>query len=313
MSKKTWKDHLLSSGLPLEYSVIRIFEELGIRNPGEFRYERKTPDGLSQVFSVDVHAVKSDRDRDLHLECLVECKYRHDGTNWVFIPRQYGEVFLSGPSFADLFVTLDQCCIERKFDRSVLEKFEETYPLCVRGVELLPDDANPKTIEQAVQQLRYAVVAKAIDAIESQLFLLDVATGVTPMYVIVPIIVTTAQLWRLKVGVTVEDIKSTKEIAAVADPHDVLVLHQEPDNLNEKDTRQRFQEAFPSDQHSELNKLLKLTRNYNFAIFSSGFAKHTPSMFIVISYKRLKTAMTNLHSFFASDRLITKREKTGKA
>ena len=89
MSKKTCEDHLLSSGVPLEYSVISIFEELGIRDPGEYRYERKTESGLPQVFSVDVHAVKVDPRRDLHIECLVECKYRHDGTNWVFMPMEY--------------------------------------------------------------------------------------------------------------------------------------------------------------------------------------------------------------------------------
>ncbi len=74
MSKKTWKDHLLSSGVPLEYSVIRIFEELGIRDAGEYRYERKTADGVAQVFSVDVHAKKIDSHRGLNIECLVECE-----------------------------------------------------------------------------------------------------------------------------------------------------------------------------------------------------------------------------------------------
>jgi hypothetical protein len=41
MHKKSWKDHLLSSGVPLEYSVIRIFEEL----QGEGGYEDKTKIG----------------------------------------------------------------------------------------------------------------------------------------------------------------------------------------------------------------------------------------------------------------------------
>jgi hypothetical protein len=236
--KKTWKDHLLSSGVPLEYSVIRIFEELGIRDPGEYRYERKMADGLAQVFSVDVYAKKTDIQRMLYVECLVECKYRHDGTNWVFLPREYGELFRNGPNFADLFVTMDQCCINRKFDRSALEKFEDTYPLCARGIELLPEDANPKSIEQAVQQLRYAVVAKAIDAIEWQIFWGD-GEGPEPIYVIIPIIVTTAELWRLKVGTTVEDVRKAVDLATVADPHDVLVLLQQPDNLNEKDTLAR--------------------------------------------------------------------------
>ena len=310
MSKKTWKDRLLSSGVPLEYSVIRIFEELGIRDPGEYRYERATPDGFSQVFSVDVHAKKVDPHRDLHIECLVERKYRHDGTKWIFVPRDYGEIFSQGPSFANLFVTMDQCCVDRKFDRSILEKFEQRYPLCARGIELLPDDANPKTIEQAVQQLRYGVVAKAVDAIDWQIFMSGEDSR-TPMYVIIPIIVTTAELWRLKIGTTVEDIRNAEEITMVAQPHDVLVFHQKPDNLNERDTKERFKQELTPFQ-TQLDGLLKQTNNYNLNIFSGDFARSTPSLFIIISYKRVKTAMKNLHSFFASGRLIKMREKKAK-
>ena len=64
MSKKSWKDHLLSSGVPLEYAVARIFEQLEIWRPGEFRYERKDPDGVPRVFSVDVHSSHIDSKRN---------------------------------------------------------------------------------------------------------------------------------------------------------------------------------------------------------------------------------------------------------
>jgi hypothetical protein len=310
MSKKSWKDHLLSSGVPLEYSIIRIFQELGISDPGEYRYERKTPDGLSQAFSVDVHSRKFDVDRELQVECLVECKYRHDGTKWVFLPQNYGEGPQGGPNFADLFVTMDQCCVDRQLDRSVLERYEEKYPLCIRGVELLPEDANPKSIEQAMQQLRYAVIARATDAIQWQLFLNGPDTT-TPICVIIPIIVTTAELWRLRIGTTVEDVRKAEDIATVADPQDVVVLFQKPDHLNEKDTKARFEEEL-SPYGKELDDLLRKTRNFRLNLFSSNFATDTPSMFIVISYKRVKTALKNLHSFFASDRLIREREKSPK-
>jgi hypothetical protein len=304
MSKKIWKDHLLSSGVPLEYSVIRIFEELGIRDAGEFCYERKTAEGVPQIFSVDVHSMDYDIRREFWIECLVECKYRHDGTKWVFVPQEYGDSFF-GPDLSDLFVTLDQCCLDRKLDRSILAKFEDKYPLCAKGIELLPDDANPKTIEQAIQQLRYAVVAKAMEAIDHQL--VTPTTSTMPIWVIVPIIVTTAELWRLKVGTTVEDVRNAEDIAAVADLHDVLVLLQKPDNLNQKDTSARFNQRFTTEEKTKLDVLFKQTRNGGFARFSYSFSTYTPSMFIVISYKRVKSAMKNLHSFFANDRLVTKR------
>jgi hypothetical protein len=304
MSTKTWKEHLLSSGVPLEYSIIRIFEELGINNPAEYRYERKTETGVSQVFSVDVKATKYDLGRSLYIDCLVECKYRHDETNWVFMPRDYEEFF--GPGFADLFVTLDKCCVERQLDRSILQKFESTYPLCSKGVELLPKDANPKAIEQAIQQLRYAVVSRAIECIDDQLFRPPDMT--IPIWVIIPIIVTTADLWRLKVGTTVDDVRNAKDIDTVADHLDVLVLLQDPDHLDAQDTKARFREGFNDEQRATLDGLLHQTQSGGLGMFIANFANRTPSMFIIISYKRLKSAMKNLHAFFDNDRLITKRE-----
>jgi hypothetical protein len=89
------------------------------------------------------------------------------------------------------------------------------------------------------------------------------------------------------------------------------VLLQKPDNLNEKDTIERFKDDLHPSQ-KEVEALFKQTGNFNLASFSGNFARATPSMFIVISYKRVKTAMKNLHSFLASDRLIKKREKKGK-
>jgi hypothetical protein len=308
MSNKSWKDHLLSSGVPLEYSVRQMFEDLGIDDPGEYHYERKTPEGVSQVFSVDVHSRNIDVERDLRIECLVECKYRHDGTRWVFMPRQYGRFI--GPDLADLFVTLDQCCVERELDRRVLANFEDKYPLCTKGIELLPEDANPKTIEQALQQLRYAVVAKALDSIDDQLFYLPEMT--IPIEIIIPIIVTTAELWRLKVGVTIEEVRSAKDITDIGDRHDVLVLHQQPDHVNMRDTKARFNEWFNQGDQSKLDDLFRQTDNHSFRNVVGSFSANTPSLFIVISYNRAKTAMKNLHSFLASDRLIRKREKKRK-
>ena len=273
MSSKTWKEYLLSSGVPLEYSAIRIFEELGIMNPGEYRYERKTESGLPQVFSVDVQATQYDVGRELYIDCLVECKYRHDETNWVFTPRNYGEFF--SPNFADLFVTLDQCCTDRQLGRTILGRFESKYPLCSKGIELLPRDANPKAIEQAIQQLRYAVVARSIECIDDQLFYSPKMT--VPIWVIIPIIVTTASLWRLKVGTSLEDARNAEDIKAVADPHDVLVLLQEPDHLDKQDTRTRFRDAFNDDQRATLNSLLHQSQNGGLSLFIGTLSTRRPS------------------------------------
>jgi hypothetical protein len=303
--KKSWKEHLLSSGVPLEYSVARVFEELGIWKPEEFRYVRKNADGVATIFSVDIHSTDLDQQRNLWVESLVECKYRHDGTRWVFAPRDYEELF--GPTFQDLFVTLDQCCLERRLDRQVVGKYGKIYPLCGKGVELLPDDANPKTIEHAVHQLRYAVIAKALDYLQHQT---DGLLGsITPMIVIVPIIVTTAELWRLNVGTTVEDIRAAKEIEDVAKPHDKLVLLQPPDNLETKSTHEAFHDILTDVQKSKLNDLLSQTSKQSFEHFVQIFASYTPSLFLIISYKKVREAMGNMHRFFGQHSLIQPRQR----
>jgi hypothetical protein len=303
MAQKNWKDHLLSSGLPLEYSVSRIIEELVNWQPGEFKYERKDPEGIAKVFSVDVHSSHIDTERNFWLEALVECKYRHDGTRWIFTPREYDPLF--GRDFNDLFVTLDQCCTDRELNKDFVNKFRSRYPLCGKGIELLPGDANPKTIEQAVQQLRYAVIAKSLNAIVHQV---DNLLGTPPpLFVIVPIIVTTSELWRLRPGTTVEDVRRAAEIQDVADTHDIVVLHQAPDNLDKKRTVEVFYETLNDKQIKELDELLEKTMKRTFNFFVDYFASYSPSLYIIIRYERFQSAITNLHEFFAQPRIIKSR------
>ena len=303
MSKKSWKDHLLSSGVPLEYSVARIFEQLEIWRPEEFRYERKDPDGVPRVFSVDVHSSHIDSKRHVWLETLVECKYRHDGTRWVFTPREYDPIF--GEDLKDLFVTLDQYCLDRQLNRELIGGFRTNYPLCGKGIELLPDDANPKTIEQAVQQLRHAVVAKALDALVHQVD--DLLGAPTPLFVIVPIIVTTAELWRLKPGTTVEDVRGADDIETIAERRDLVVLYNEPNHIDKRHSIERFDQAFDKTQIDKFDDSLKTTSHTTFRVFVEQFASSNPSLFVVIQYDRFQSAMVNLHRFFQQDAVVRQR------
>jgi len=155
-------------------------------------------------------------------------------------------------------------------------------------------------------------VAKAVEAIEDQLlYAPDPTTQRVPIWVIIPIIVTTAELWRLKVGITVEDVRGATDITAIADHHDVLVLWQEPDHQNKRDTRNKFKDTFNDEQQATLDGLLKQNGS-GLPRFITQFTNRRPCMFIVISYKRLKVAMRNLHSFFGNDRLIKQRKPKPK-
>ncbi len=304
-TKKTWKDHLLSSGVPLEYSVARIFEDLGMQGSEEFRYERKNEAGISQVFSVDIGSTQIDLDRNFWFETLVECKYRHDGTRWVFTPSDY--VDLRGPEFAELFVKLDIFCADRKFDSEAFNKFEGKYPLCEKGIELLPDKDNPKGIEQAIFQLRYAVVAKAISSLVHQK-----GGGLgrrDPLFLIVPIVVTTAELWRLIPGTTVEDVRRASEISDVADRQRIVVLRQTPNDTDMIETRAAFARRFNLEGRG-MPLVLQAAANMSPRLreFVDSFAANGPSLFVIVQYDEVRTMLENLQGFLASDWIIKLRE-----
>lgn len=306
-SKKTWKEHFLSSGIPLEYSVAEVFHGLTRRQPKEFSYERQDEQGVTRVFSVDVHSTNLNIDRrSLRVETLVECNHRHDGTKWVFTPDDYD---FFGASFSELFVTLDECCADRRLNMSFLDDVSGSYPLCTKGIELLRDNSNPKAIQEAVQQLRYGVTARAIDAINHQITLVNHPIGIgdpTPIFIILPIIVTTAELWRLKPGTTVDDVRKADEITDVATSHDTVVLLQKPDNLDRKHTTLIFETNLDGDYRKQLDNFLRM-KNLDPLGFVDTFASRIPSLFIVIRYDSLRSVMTDLFNIFKQDEIISLR------
>ncbi len=119
-----------------------MLKGLGFIDPREYKYVRPNEIGAPTVFSLDVYGSRIDTTRHLWLDLFIECKYRHPGTRWVFASEDYRPFF--GPEFRDAFVFLDVTCIDRQFATSVLENFDDKYPLCKRGVELLPRESNPR-------------------------------------------------------------------------------------------------------------------------------------------------------------------------
>jgi len=149
---------------------------------------------------------------------MIECKYRHPTTQWVFTPEIYG-----GPN------ELSENAFMHPFDHSVPNKFafggpfpRVLAPACSKGIELCSSGDNNKSINQAVTQLAYAFALKIGDAIEHQVERLLVSDVI---FYHVPVIVTTADLFRLHDGVTIEDIKAANAIQEVAPPKTCLVMN----------------------------------------------------------------------------------------
>ena len=70
-NKKKWKDHFLSSGIPLEHSVSEVLKSRDFFAPREYVYERPNEVGLRTQFSVDVYACYVDIELNLLLEVFL--------------------------------------------------------------------------------------------------------------------------------------------------------------------------------------------------------------------------------------------------
>jgi hypothetical protein len=300
--KKEWKDHLLSSGIPLEYSISGILRKLGFCAPREYRYERFNEAGLLTQFSIDVYSSYIITKLNLWLELFAECKYRHDGTRWVFTPTDHD---IWSPRYEDMFVIIDQYDLDRKVETHKVQVYGENISLCGKGIELLVNDKNLKTIEQATQQLRYSVISKAVDAIVHQV---DEMLGTpTPIFIIAPIIVTTAELWRIRPNISIEDIRNADKLEEVAETQNAILLHKDPDNLLISHTKNFFKNNLTDEQKKKFEAAVMRNTKNSYEYFVNMFSSRFPSLFVVLTYSYFETFARGLIEFVNENALVERR------
>jgi len=303
MSKsKSWKDLLLSSGVPLEYSVRNTFEKLGIDRPSEFSYEKKNEYGQDITFSVDIHATKVLKE-NIWLEFFVECKYRHDNVKWIFTPSKY-ELFF-GPEFRDIFIILDQYNEKLKINSEELNKFSNLYDLCGKGTEILYDSHNPKGIKEGIYQLKHCIIHKVVDCLKHQISKL--LGDEEHCFILIPILVTTAELWRIKQGITLEELRKSQEIEDTCEKKDILLLHEEPNDALIRYSFEHISSNLSLKEKDTLDARLKQNWHKNgLEWYISYISNNFPSMFVIINYNRFEKAIKNCISFFQSKSILKK-------
>lgn len=298
MSNKRWKEVLLSSGIPLEHDVIKTLEELCIDRPTEYKYERLNELGIPITFSVDVHGSKIYFDSNIYLELFIECKYRHDNTKWVFTPTNYDPYYCDSKK---TLIVLDHLA-GSLMDMEKLTNSLYMYDACEKGIELLPKESNPKSIKESIQQLRYAVIEEVMDALEHQV---DKLLGnPSPIFVLAPIIVTTAELWRINPRNSMEDIRLAENLEDVATQKDIIILHDEPDNEARRHSKKKFNDRFNSNQIEQMDERFYLYGLHNFKFFVDYFSSHYPSMFTIINYRKFKQVISSFLSYFERNDLF---------
>lgn len=192
--KYKWKNSLLKTSLPLEYLTTEKLSELKYGIQGEYRYLRPNEQGILTEFSVDIWAVNHLFKRNLglwaNLNYLIECKYCHEGIKWLFAPLARTDT----EQFVEISVihTLDKICTRQIFNRQPIWSLAKRFPLCFKGVELLPNDATAQNIERGRSQLRYGIPQLAIHLSQTQMMTFHDEDLFVEF--ICPILVTTARI-----------------------------------------------------------------------------------------------------------------------
>ncbi|HIK17871.1 MAG TPA: hypothetical protein IGS53_21645 [Leptolyngbyaceae cyanobacterium M33_DOE_097] len=277
-----------------------------MEKPSEYKYEKPNEQGILTTFSIDVHGSTLRNKNKLDLELFVECKYRYQGTKWIFTPKSFKSLELA--DFKDTFITLDALCRSSKINSKLINSFSENYELCGKGVEIYNDGLNPKTITQAVSQLQYSLVKKVAEGLDDQID--DFLGNPDQIHILVPIIVTTAELWRLNPGTTIEGIQDANELEDVASKTDFLLVHEAPDNDLNRYTIKHLIESFSEEQKEEMTKILKKNKSGSFDGYVRSFARTYPSIFAVIEYNSLEKRLSNMLNFFNRSDILMQRENT---
>lgn len=296
-----WKDFLLKSSIPLEYEVKQLVDKYGCVSNYEFTYLRQDENEITNEFSYDIDAsyIKGDH----FFELMIECKYRDLSTNWVFTPEDYGGMDeIEHYSFVN---PNDHFTQSNKFLRL---EYEQYAPLCGKGIEINSNGQNPKSITQAINQLSYGMAEKVILGMEHQI---EKHLGTTEtIFYGIPIIVTTANLYRLKENVTIQEIKRANDIIEISTKEDCLILKTPTGKHLENYNIKKFGGFIGKYGIDELNKKLK-SFNVDIGFVCSVISKnYCPSAMAIIQFTDNNNGFKKLFDFL--DEIVKPTSKTMK-
>jgi hypothetical protein len=184
------------------------------------------------------------------LDMLFECKYHEEDRKWVFVAFEQPEDFSLRVSTENIFIDfpwakrLPEYGYHQKYRKKEYTelhgKFSEEYfpkslPVVHKGVEIYKNGFNPKSVTESIFQLLFALGKAIVTDIENlcdpedEYKQADDDVTYFDGYlacVIIPIIVTTAQLYVLNESVTLEDVKDAKAMEDVAKPAKAIFYEQ---------------------------------------------------------------------------------------
>ena len=240
-SFKRLKDSILKSGIPLESSITGKLPKFEIDDWGEFQYERE-----GKLFSTDILGIRRLQIGTfgrLNVNFLFECKYKNRGHKWFFIEFPDDEVFSLTRSYSNafydpLFRGMLKFQKKKLAKNSALNEFRNAnffdLPTVTKGVDICGTNSDENVIKEARAQSVFAACAQGHNDrhIISSMILSELSKvsqsrdwGSVPMASLcLPIVVTTAEIWKVRAGVTLEVIENSKDINELGEPTQGVLL-----------------------------------------------------------------------------------------
>jgi hypothetical protein len=297
MKDAKWKDHLLRSSLPLEHAVSEELARQKWMHWGQYAYRRNNETGVGVDFSVDVEATKEfpkDLSNLAYLQVLLECKYASPGVRWVFLPYPRTAQLFSG-----VVSVFEEVANKRVTNHEELESFEENLPYCIRGVALSESGCDESAINRGQHQLGYAMPRLAADAFTSQL----ASTNDEDIHITFAcaIIVTTAPLFTLNEGVSVDQVLNATSLDSLANEQEALVLWDSRAPDRRSYTREIYQKNDPNIMCARVQKYASVfapTKKLEHSPYASeiSFAMHRAGDYVVVvNDKHLPSLLNRLY------------------
>ncbi len=211
-----WKKRFLSSSLPLEFEVARLLTCKKFMVTYDYSFLRKAEVELKE-FSVDIKGflhfpINNNNEIEASLSVLIECKYRDVGKKWLFLPDTNVEIShqVLGNGIRNLGLFS-----KRNINASLIYNFERKIDFGLKGVELniSSGEVVEKDIKHGINQLKYALPYLIKDSIEHNIW--GHFNDIVPDFII-PILVTTADLYTLKKDFKINDLKNIDSIEDIA-------------------------------------------------------------------------------------------------
>ena len=285
MTSQKWGESFLKSGLPLEHLTLVALKGIGWGCELHWEYQRHNREGILSWFELDLVAYSPESSAgDLLL--LGECKYHDESRFWFFLPcetedhlSQYEALSAGENLYADSRVL--HCAPYEFLADPEADRLLTIAPKAVWGVTISQDGTRQaNAIEEATRQLSFGFVP----------FCLERFYGFTrPPAAVLPIIVTSARLFRVRHDVTrFEQVRQATAPLDVADEAAWLwYYHAANRELLDYNMEQ-------IDAYKSTNRFAKwnVLEDRLLSLWTS------PHWIVVVNIEHLATAVGQIHSEF---------------